>query len=53
MLVGNPTVTADLQRKAPELPPMSKELEEITDSQEVAHMKTEEAAALGGFRGEK
>ncbi|OLP96212.1 Caroteno-chlorophyll a-c-binding protein [Symbiodinium microadriaticum] len=29
-------------QEAPELPPMSKELEEITDSQEVAHMKTEE-----------
>jgi len=29
-------------QEAPELPPMSKELEDITDSQEVAHMKTEE-----------
>ena len=28
---------------------MSKELEDITDSQEVAHMKTEEATARGDF----
>ncbi|CAE7795960.1 yjiA [Symbiodinium sp. CCMP2592] len=34
--------TLSHSQEAPELPPMSKELEDITDSQEVAHMKTEE-----------